>query len=142
MLDAFKHGLLVVQLGISAHLPVLLFYQQHLLLYTFGAAGFADGFGFQGQYFLGFLLVQAHARDFGVDLQKMQVILLGVDESFAPPTEPRVPGRILAMASGHYPILEMFNVFDRHDVPVIPGPTNIRFRDMVTRLQRKRLGED
>ena len=24
--------------------------------------------------------------------------------------------RILAMASDHYPILEMFNVFDRHDV--------------------------
>jgi hypothetical protein len=26
--------------------------------------------------------------------------------------------RILAMASDRYPILEMFNVFERHDVPV------------------------
>ena len=26
--------------------------------------------------------------------------------------------RILSMASDRYPILEMFNVFDRHDVPV------------------------
>jgi MMP alpha-(1->4)-mannosyltransferase len=44
------------------------------------------------------------ARDFGVDLAKMQVILLGVDEAFAPPTEPRVPGRILAMASADAPM--------------------------------------
>nr|WP_165446038.1 hypothetical protein [Bradyrhizobium uaiense] len=33
---------------------------------------------------------------------------------------PKVAGllRILAMASEHYPILEKFDVFDRHDVPV------------------------
>ncbi len=30
--------------------------------------------------------------------------------------------RILAMASDHYPILEMFNVFDRHDVPAKERP--------------------
>jgi hypothetical protein len=30
--------------------------------------------------------------------------------------------RILAMASDRHPILEMFNVFDRHDVPVKDCP--------------------
>lgn len=44
------------------------------------------------------------ARDFGVDPARMQTILLGVDEVFAPPTEPRVPGRILAMASADAPM--------------------------------------
>ena len=44
------------------------------------------------------------ARDFGVDPARMQVILLGVDEGFAPPTRPRVPGRILAMASADAPM--------------------------------------
>jgi glycosyltransferase involved in cell wall biosynthesis len=44
------------------------------------------------------------ARDFGVDPARMQVILLGVDDGFAPPTEPRVPGRILAMASADAPM--------------------------------------
>ena len=44
------------------------------------------------------------ARDFGVDPARMQVILLGVEESFVPPTEPRVPGRILAMASADAPM--------------------------------------
>ena len=34
----------------------------------------------------------------------MQVILLGVDDVFVPPTEPRVPGRILAMASADAPM--------------------------------------
>ena len=38
-------------------------------------------------------------RDFGVDPARVQVVPLGVDEGFVPPTEPRVPGRILAMAS-------------------------------------------
>ncbi len=32
------------------------------------------------------------ARDFGVDPARMQTILLGVDDVFAPPTAPRVPG--------------------------------------------------
>lgn len=44
------------------------------------------------------------ARDFGVDPARMRTILLGVDEVFAPPTEPRVPGRILAMASADAPM--------------------------------------
>ncbi|ANH39900.1 D-inositol 3-phosphate glycosyltransferase [Nocardioides dokdonensis FR1436] len=44
------------------------------------------------------------ARDFGVDPERMQVILLGVDDGFVPPTAPRVPGRILAMASADAPM--------------------------------------
>ena len=44
------------------------------------------------------------ARDFGVDPARMQVILLGVDDAFQPPTEPRVPGRIIAMASADAPM--------------------------------------
>jgi glycosyltransferase involved in cell wall biosynthesis len=44
------------------------------------------------------------ARDFGVDPARMEVILLGVDDAFVPPTAPRVPGRILAMASADAPM--------------------------------------
>ncbi|WP_372728330.1 glycosyltransferase family 4 protein [Nocardioides sp.] len=44
------------------------------------------------------------ARDFGVDPARMQVILLGVDDAFVPPTTPRVPGRIIAMASADAPM--------------------------------------
>jgi glycosyltransferase involved in cell wall biosynthesis len=44
------------------------------------------------------------ARDFGVEEARMQTILLGVDDVFVPPTEPRVPGRILAMASADAPL--------------------------------------
>jgi glycosyltransferase involved in cell wall biosynthesis len=44
------------------------------------------------------------ATDFGIDPARMQVILLGVDEGFVPPSEPRVPGRILAMASADAPM--------------------------------------
>jgi glycosyltransferase involved in cell wall biosynthesis len=44
------------------------------------------------------------AKDFGVDPAKMQVILLGVDDGFRPPTKPRVPGRIMAMASADAPM--------------------------------------
>jgi glycosyltransferase involved in cell wall biosynthesis len=44
------------------------------------------------------------ARDFGVDPARMQTILLGVDDVFVPPTVPRVPGRILAMASADAPM--------------------------------------
>ncbi len=43
-------------------------------------------------------------RDFGVDPARVQVVPLGVDEGFVPPTEPRVPGRILAMASADAPM--------------------------------------
>jgi glycosyltransferase involved in cell wall biosynthesis len=44
------------------------------------------------------------ARDFGVDPARMQVIPLGVDDCFVPPTKPRVPGRIVAMASADAPM--------------------------------------
>jgi glycosyltransferase involved in cell wall biosynthesis len=44
------------------------------------------------------------AKDFGVDPERMQVILLGVDDAFVPPTKPRVPGRIMAMASADAPM--------------------------------------
>lgn len=44
------------------------------------------------------------AKDFGADLAKMQVIPLGVDDCFVPPTEPRVPGRLVAMASADAPM--------------------------------------
>lgn len=44
------------------------------------------------------------AKDFGVDPARMQVILLGVEDLFKPPTKPRVPGRILAMASADAPM--------------------------------------
>ena len=44
------------------------------------------------------------AKDFGVDPSRMQVILLGVDDGFVPPSEPRVPGRIMAMASADAPM--------------------------------------
>jgi len=44
------------------------------------------------------------AKDFGVDPAKMQVILLGVDDMFVPPSTPRVPGRIMAMASADAPM--------------------------------------
>ncbi len=44
------------------------------------------------------------AKDFGVDPAKMEVILLGVDDNFVPPTTPRVPGRIMAMASADAPM--------------------------------------
>jgi glycosyltransferase involved in cell wall biosynthesis len=44
------------------------------------------------------------AKDFGVDPDRMQVILLGVEDTFQPPTVPRVPGRILAMASADAPM--------------------------------------
>jgi glycosyltransferase involved in cell wall biosynthesis len=44
------------------------------------------------------------ARDFGIDPARMRVILLGVEERFRPPTTPRVPGRIMAMASADAPM--------------------------------------
>ena len=43
-------------------------------------------------------------KDFGVDPERLEVILLGVDEGFVPPTGPRVPGRIMAMASADAPM--------------------------------------
>lgn len=44
------------------------------------------------------------AADFGVPADRIQVIPLGADEIFRPPTRPRVPGRIVAMASADAPI--------------------------------------
>ncbi|MEV0704086.1 glycosyltransferase family 4 protein [Saccharopolyspora sp. NPDC050389] len=44
-------------------------------------------------------------RDFGVAAKQLQVVPLGVDaEVFKPPTAPRVPGRIVAMASADTPM--------------------------------------
>jgi len=43
-------------------------------------------------------------REFGVDPARTRVVLLGVDDMFVPPTGPRVPGRILAMASADAPV--------------------------------------
>ncbi|HEY0904385.1 MAG TPA: glycosyltransferase family 4 protein [Marmoricola sp.] len=42
--------------------------------------------------------------DFGADPTRMQVIPLGVDDCFVPPTTPRVPGRLVAMASADAPM--------------------------------------
>ncbi|WP_181311121.1 glycosyltransferase family 4 protein [Nocardioides campestrisoli] len=43
-------------------------------------------------------------RDFGIEPARVEVVLLGVDDVFVPPTEPRVAGRILAMASADAPM--------------------------------------
>ena len=42
--------------------------------------------------------------DFGVDPARIRVVPLGADEVFAPPALPRVPGRIVAMASADMPM--------------------------------------
>jgi glycosyltransferase involved in cell wall biosynthesis len=42
--------------------------------------------------------------DFGVDPSRVRVVPLGVDAGFRPPTAPRVPGRIVAMASADAPM--------------------------------------
>ncbi len=42
--------------------------------------------------------------DFGVPADRIEVIPLGVDDGFVPPTAPRVPGRLLAMASADAPM--------------------------------------
>jgi len=43
-------------------------------------------------------------KDFGVEADRIQVVPLGVDDVFRPPTVPRVPGRIVAMASADAPL--------------------------------------
>lgn len=43
-------------------------------------------------------------RDFGVDPARVEVVRLGVEEGFVPPSRPRVPGRIMAMASADAPM--------------------------------------
>ena len=48
--------------------------------------------------------------------------------------------RILAMASDRYPILEKFNVFDRHDVAEKDRPAaRAQFRDKLREEVRERL---
>jgi glycosyltransferase involved in cell wall biosynthesis len=42
--------------------------------------------------------------EFGVDPGRVRVVPLGVDDGFVPPSLPRVPGRILAMASADAPL--------------------------------------
>jgi glycosyltransferase involved in cell wall biosynthesis len=42
--------------------------------------------------------------EFGVDPARIRVVPLGVDDGFPPPTAPRVPGRVLAMASADAPL--------------------------------------
>ncbi len=42
--------------------------------------------------------------DFGVQPARVRVVPLGVDEGFRPPEQPRVPGRIVAMASADAPM--------------------------------------
>ena len=49
--------------------------------------------------------------------------------------------RILAMDSDRYPILEMFNVFDRHDVPAKDRPARRQaFREQMRSDVRRRIG--
>lgn len=49
--------------------------------------------------------------------------------------------RILAMASDAYPILEMFNVFDRHDVAVKDRPARRQaFREQMRSDVLRRIG--
>ncbi|SFB99284.1 Glycosyltransferase involved in cell wall bisynthesis [Nocardioides terrae] len=43
-------------------------------------------------------------REFGVDQARITTVLLGVDDRFTPPAGPRVPGRLLAMASADAPL--------------------------------------
>ena len=48
---------------------------------------------------------------------------------------------ILAMASDRYPILDMFNVFERHDVPVKDRPARRQaFREQMRGDVRRRIG--
>ncbi|MBW8750352.1 MAG: glycosyltransferase family 4 protein [Propionibacteriales bacterium] len=44
------------------------------------------------------------AADFHADPARMQVIPLGVDDCFVPPSTPRIPGRLVAMASADAPM--------------------------------------
>lgn len=49
--------------------------------------------------------------------------------------------RLLAMASDRYPILENFNIFDRHDVPEAERPARREaFREQMRDEVRRRLG--
>ena len=49
--------------------------------------------------------------------------------------------RLLAMASDRYPILDNFNIFDRHDVPANERPARREaFREQMRDEVRRRLG--
>ena len=49
--------------------------------------------------------------------------------------------RILSMASDRYPILDMFNVFDRHDVPAKDRPARRQaFREQMRSDVLRRIG--
>jgi len=49
--------------------------------------------------------------------------------------------RLLAMASDRYPILDNFNIFDRHDVPESERPARREaFREQMRDEVRRRLG--
>jgi hypothetical protein len=49
--------------------------------------------------------------------------------------------RLLAMASDRYPILDNFNIFDRHDVPACERPARREaFREQMRDEVRRRLG--
>lgn len=49
--------------------------------------------------------------------------------------------RLLAMASDRYPILDNFNIFDRHDVPETERPARREaFREQMRDEVRRRLG--
>ena len=78
--------------------------------------------------------------DFGIDPSRLEVITLGVDDVFVPPTAPRVPGRIVAMASADAPmkgiatLLEAFaKLRTERDVELVlitkPGKRTIRLID-------------
>ena len=43
-------------------------------------------------------------REFGIDPARVRVAMLGATDGFVPPTGPRVPGRLLAMASADAPM--------------------------------------
>lgn len=43
-------------------------------------------------------------REFGLDPARITTVLLGVEDRFLPPTQPRIKGRILAMASADAPL--------------------------------------
>jgi glycosyltransferase involved in cell wall biosynthesis len=78
--------------------------------------------------------------DFGIDPSRLEVITLGVDDVFVPPTAPRVPGRIVAMASADAPmkgiatLLEAFaKLRTERDVELVlvtkPGKRTVRLID-------------
>jgi hypothetical protein len=71
----------------------------------------------------------------GPELKQLREHLLGrpltpADKEVTGPGHPaRELFRILAMASDRYPILEMFNVFDRYDVPEKESPAGVSRTD-------------